>query len=234
VGSVRTVRTGDPVVAVTLHGVAHSDDLAVQAFARHLSATAGARGRDGAQIIAGMRAFLEGKPHLLPDPPWSEPPATGDRAVKLLAVAAGCTDDDIARARRAARHDLARSAWILDPADGFEELLALLAGRTRLVVVADRDDPATGPVLDALELADRVVLVDDRTGPIVDGPALLIDGTWAPRLAQARAAGHTTALVDRFGADAGEPDLRARDLPGLLPGIAAWLDELSTTTGRPA
>lgn len=213
---------------LTLHGVAHSDDLGVQAFARHLAAAAGT---DGQPIIAGMRAFLEDKPHLAPPPPWSalrSAPATGYAAVELLAAAAGCSPEVIADARGASRADLAGSAWILDPADGLPDLLDLAVGRADVVVVAEPDDPATGPVLDALDLADRVILT---AAPPARGPALLIDTVWAPNLAAGQAAGRTTALLDRFGTGDGRPDLRAADLPGLLPGISAWLDR---TLGGPA
>lgn len=212
------------MVALALHGVAHSDDLAVQSFARHLATRAPGRGR---WIIAGMRAFLEDKPQLLPDPPWSARPSTGHRAVELLATAAGCSDDDIDRARAASRRDLAGSAWILDPADGLDELLDLAGGRARVVVLADADDPATAPVLDALELTDRVTMA--ASTPARD-QTLVIDAAWPPRLVAARAVGHRTALVDRFRTGDGEPDLRAGDLAGLLPGVAAWLD--ATTGGR--
>ncbi len=210
------------VIAVALHGVAHTDDLGVQAFARHLTAAATDAGRDGQPIIAGMRAFLEGKPHLAAAPPWSAPgsapPATGYQAVELLARAAGCTEDDVARARRASRQDLAGSAWILEPADGVDELFTLVDGRAAVLVVAADDDPATPPVLDALGLTDRFAV------EVPAGPALVVDTAWTPRLAGAHATGQTTALLDRFGSGAGHPDLRAADLPGLLPGIAAWLD----------
>lgn len=213
------------MIAVALHGVAHTDDLGVQAFARHLTTATTAAGRDGQSIIAGMRAFLEAKPQLAAAPPWSTPPATGDEAVARLARAAGCGDDDIARARLASRRDLAGSAWILERADGVDDLFALADGRAEVLVLADPDDPATEPVLDALELTDRSA-VDVPTGP-----ALVVDTAWTPRLAAAHAAGRTTALLDRFGSGAGDPDVRAADLPGLLPGIAAWLD---AKTGGPA
>ena len=219
------------VVALPLHGGVHSDDLAVQSFARHLAEDAGSAGRS---IIAGMRAFLEDKPDLLPDPRWTEPPPTGYRAVELLATAAGCSAEDIDCARRASRSDLAGSAWILEPVDGFEELLGVVAGRARLILVADHGDPATGAVLDALELADRVELLDEITlnTQLAQAPAaLLIDTTWTSWLADAHAAGHTTALIDRFGvvgAGRGQADLTAPNLAGLLPGIAGWLDALAT------
>jgi hypothetical protein len=220
-------QAGDgPALAMTLPGIAYDDDIAVQAFARHLTAAAEASGGDTRVIVAGMRAFLEGKPGLLPDPPWSTPPPTGYRAVELLAGAAGCSQDDIARARLASRLDLAGSAWILDPADGLADLLELAEGRARIVAVADRTDPATGPVLDALDLTGRLAVVGDAdlTRALGGGPALLIDIAWAPRLADAHAAGHTTALIERFGSGDGRPDLRARDLRGLLPDLTAWLD----------
>ena len=103
---------------------------------------------------------------------------------------------------------------------------------------ADRGDPATDAVLDALELADRVVLLDEITlnTELAQAPAaLLIDTTWTSRLADAHAAGHTTALIDRFGvvdAGRGQADLTAPNLAGLLPGIAGWLDALATNRER--
>lgn len=224
---------GRPVVAVTLHGVAHDDDLAVQAFARHLETMTAGRA-----VVAGMRAFLEDKPSLAPPPPWSSasaPPATGYRAVELLAAAAGCAPAQIAAARLASRHDLAGTAWILDPADGLDELLILLAGRADLVLAADPDDPATGPVLDALELADRFPAVAPAglAAALAGRRALLIDTGWLPDLAAAHAAGHATALVDRFGCRDGTPLLRALDLAGLLPGVADWLDRQPPGEGEP-
>ncbi len=225
-------------MALPLHGVAHSDDLAVQAFARHLAAAAGPAGRS---VIAGMRAFLEDKPQLMPDPPWPAPPPTGYRAVEALAVAAGCGDTEIALARDASRRDLAGSAWILEPTDGIEDLLRLVDGRARLLVIADADDPATAPVLDALDLVERVEtagiadLVDTvrLASTLAPHPVLLIDVSWSPVLAAGRATGHTTAMIDRFRTGLGEPDLRAADLSGLLPGIAAWLDDHPGPGDRP-
>lgn len=217
---------GGPLLALALPGVVYDDDIAVQAFARHLTAAAEASGGDGHVIVAGMRAFLEGKPGLLPDPPWSVPPPTGYRAVELLAGAAGCSLDDIAHARLASRLDLAGSAWILDPADGLADLLDRADGRARIVAVTDPTDPATGAVLDALDLTGRldVVADTDLTRTLGGGPALLIDTAWAPRLAHAHAAGHTTALIDRFATGDGRPHLCGRDLSGLLPALTAWLD----------
>lgn len=221
------------MVAVRLHGVAYDDDLAVQAFARHLQALAPDR-----PIIAGMRAFLEDKPQLAPHPPWSgttRRPATGDRAVEQLAVAAGLAPAQIDAARLASRHDLAGTAWILDPADGLSELLGLLSGRVEVVLVAEPNDPATGPVLDALALAEGFAVVDHAAlrNTVTGRPALLIDTAWPPVLTAAQEDGVTTALIDRFGAGDGTPDLRAADLAGLLPGIAAWLDRQSPDEGEP-
>lgn len=221
------------MVAVRLHGAAYDDDLAVQAFARHLQALAPDR-----PVIAGMRAFLEDKPQLAPRPPWSEPsrpPATGDRAVEQLAVAAGLTPAQVDAARLASRHDLAGTAWILDPADGLDELLDLLSGRADVVLVADPDDPATGPVLDALALAGRFAVVHPAAlrNTVTGRPALLIDTTWPPVLTAAHDTGSTTALIDRFDTGDGTPDLRAADLAGLLPGVAAWLDRQSPDEGEP-
>lgn len=232
------------MVAVRLHGIAYDDDLAVQAFARHLDSMGGA----GPSIVAGMRAFLEHKPHLAPPPPWSPSagspspgppspgppsPATGHRAVELLAAAAGRTPAQIDDARRASRHDLAGNAWILDPADGLVELVELLTGRADLVLVADPDDPATGPVLDALELTGRFAVLPAAAleQALAGRPALMIDTAWTPDLAATNAAGPATALVDRFGSGEGTPDMRAADLAGLRPGIAAWLDRHAPAHG---
>lgn len=216
---------GRPVLAFTLPGVAYDDDIAVQAFARHLTAAVEAGGGNGRRIVAGMRAFLEGKPDLLPDPPWSVPPATGERAVEHLAVAAGCPPDLVVRARTAARQDLARTAWLLDPADGLSDLLDAAAGRARVVAVADPADPATVPILDALELTERVALVAPADlDALPAGSMVLIDATWAPHLARAQANGQRTVLIDRFGAGDGRPDRRTKDLRGAVPDIAAWLE----------
>jgi hypothetical protein len=218
------ILTGVRVVAVRLHGVAHTDDLGVQAFARHL-ATAGPEGRS---TIAGMRGFLEGRPELIPPGAWDTPPQTGYEAVRLLAAAAGCSRQIIDAAYRSSRTDLAASAWVLDPADGFDNLLLLLRDRARLVVVGAADDPATEPVLAALDLAGRMdeLLDDHALTDLVRAPrpALLVDMAWTPAMVATHAAGQTTALLDRFDRGAGTPTVRARTLTGMLPGVAAWLD----------
>lgn len=224
------------MVTVALHGVAQDDDLGVQAFARHLESVADHQS-PGRSIVAGMRAFLEAKPHLAPPPPWSpaSPPVTGYRAVAALAVAAGLSPAQIAGARRASRLDLAGSAWILDPADGLAELLDLLAGRADPVLFADPDDPATGPVLDALELTGRypVRAPTELATDLAGRPALLIDADWPPGpvAAGGSAGGVATALIDRFGSGAGDPELRAPDLPDLLPGVTGWLERTARGEG---
>ncbi len=230
------------MVTVALHGVAQDDDLGVQAFARHLESRLD-DGVPGRSIVAGMRAFLEAKPHLAPPPPWTPapPPVTGYRAVTALAVAAGLSGAQIATARRASRLDLAGSAWVLDPADGLPELLDLLARQADPILVADPDDPATGPVLDALELAGRLPirtapeLAADLSGDLAGRPVLLIDADWppAPVAAGGPVAGVSTALIDRFGSGTGEADMRAADLPDLLPDVAGWLHRTARGEGAP-
>lgn len=216
---------GRPVLAFTLPGVAYHDDLAVQAFARHLTAAIEAGGGNGRRIVAGMRSFLEGKPDLLPDPPWSTPPATGYRAVEQLAGELGCPPDVLARARSASRQDLARTAWLLDPADGLTDLLDRAGPRTRVVAVVHPADPATGAILEALELAGRAQIA----GPAdLDPPGadrmVLIDAVWSPLLVRAQGTGARTVLIDRFGTGAGRPDTRSPDLRSAVPAITAWLE----------
>jgi len=53
---------------------------------------------------------------------------------------------------------------------------------------------------------------------------VLIDTTWAPHLARAQANGQRTVLIDRFGTGDGRPDRRTKDLRGVVPDIAAWLE----------
>lgn len=217
------------VVTLPLHGGAYLDDLAGQAFARHLAAGSPDEA-SGRRLIAGMRAFLENRPDLLPDPPWdtADAPSDGAEAIARLAAAAGHPPGEIAAARTAARHDLAASAWVLDPADGLDELRRLLAGRAALVLIADPADPATGPVLDALELTDLPVAADPAGRPAAGrepASTLVIDTAWSDVLKTAHRAGRTTAVLDRFGRRQGTPDLRAPTLAGLLPGIADWLTE---------
>jgi hypothetical protein len=223
------------VAAVTWHswlgfdGILFTDDLAVQAFARHVAA----RCPEPGAVIGGMRGFLEGRPELIPPGIWRSTPQTGEDAVRRLAAAAGVSAAEVEQARRASRADLAASAWLLDRADGLDELLARLADLGPVSVLADPADPATTAVLDALNLAPGAVtgidsVVDPATaapgGCEGERPALVIEAAFTSTLDQAGRTGAITVVVDRFGAGAGTPTLRAPDLPGLAGPLAAALD----------
>lgn len=221
---------------VGFDGILFTGDLAVQAFARHIAAECD----DPAAVIGGMRGFLEGRPGLIPSGAWRSMPQTGDEAVRRLAVAAGLSPDAIERAHRAARIDLAASAWLLDRADGLDELLTRLADLGPVRVLADPADPAIDAVLDALDLAPGTGPIDsvvDLTAvalgePGAGWPDLVVDAAWTPTLDHAGRAGSITAVVDRFAVGAGTPTLRGPDLRAVAVPLAAALDPATAGSGR--
>ena len=223
-------------VLLQLDGVVHTGDLAVQSFARHVaSAVPADRGR---AVLAGMRGFLEGKPELLAagtqlagaDLLDAE---DGDRAVELLAAAAGLGAREVAAARRASRMDLAASAWIVEPADGVTRMLDLLDRRASVAVLTLPDDPAAGAVLAACGLTDRVELLALPTpaavGRLLEGNdgeprrVMAIGTRWSGDLEVAAAAGCLTVLVDRFGRGRGAPTWRTAGCAGLVDIVRSWI-----------
>jgi len=219
----------DRLVLLSLDGVVHTSDLAVQAFARHIADEVGPdRTRP---IIAGMRGFLEDRPELIPPGIDLGSAEDGYQAVEILARTAGLSDGQVAAARLASRADLVGSAWAVDEAVGLPELLAAVAGRARVGVLGGPDDPAPAAVLDALGIdVDTIV---DHVDP---GPApalvLVIGAGWAGALATAHERGCATAVVDRFRRRRGTPTYRATDLSGLLDPIRGWLRDDRLSPGR--
>ncbi len=224
-------------MVLRLDGVVHSGDLAVQAFARHVSA--GLPAEQGRAVLAGMRGFLEGKPELLAlglelaDDALRDAD-DGEHAVELLAAAAGSDAQDIETARRRSRADLAASAWIVEPCRGLAEIVRATAGQAQLGVVTVPHDPAVDAVLDACDLAEHVRRVlflpmDSAVGQLLaavdnePGRVLMIGTRWTGELDAAKAAGAGTALVDRFERGRGRPDGRAADLIGLLDMVRSWI-----------
>jgi hypothetical protein len=217
-------------------GVLHSGDLAVQAFARHLT---DALPTDRVRaVIAGMRGFLEGKPDLIPPGTELASAEDGYQAVVLLGRAAGLSDAVITAARRASRADLAASAWAVDASDGLDELLAAVDGRVYLAVLTEPDDPAAPAVLDSIGIrVDELV-----AGPLpaalanirfrvenADPQRILVIGTrWLGELSGAFDAGYDTALVDRYRLGRGTPTLRSPDVAGLVESVRRW----SAAAGR--
>jgi hypothetical protein len=224
-------------VLLRLDGVVHAGDLAVQAFARHVAAAApGDRGR---AVLAGMRGLLEGRPDLLDAGVELAGPGLldaedGEQAVELLAAAAGLAPGAINTAWRAARADLAGTAWIIDPPAGLAGIVEAAAGRALLAVLTGPGDPAVDAVLDACELTGRIrravalpvaaalqhLLPDVGGNP---GRLLMIGTRWAGELDAAHAAGAATAMVDRFARGTGHPDHRAADLAGLVDIVRSWI-----------
>ncbi len=222
-------------VLLRMDGVVHSGDLAVQSFARHVASALSAE--QSLAVLAGMRGFLEQKPDLLATGtelagPELRTAEDGERAVEMLAVAAGLGASRIDAAREASRSDLSASAWVIDPPDGLTEIVDALAGRARVAVLTERHDPAAGPVLDACGLTDRVeqvlLPVSSAIRHLVpaDGGSdrLLMIGTrWAGELHTAAAAGFDTAMVDRFGQQRGMPTWRVPQLAALVDIVRTWI-----------
>jgi FMN phosphatase YigB (HAD superfamily) len=193
-------------------------------------------------VIAGMRRFLEDR--RVPADPGSDLTGAEDgyQAVELLAVAAGATGDQIRSAYRESRHDLAASAFAVEPPDGLTDLLDRYRDRQHVIVVSNADEAGMAEVLHATGLMPRIHRLLARagkpscwTGLIPDlarqagGPDRLVAvGTrWDRDLAAVGAVGGWTGLVDRFGRGHGSPEARAPDLPSLLPAVAARLEMLT-------
>ena len=235
-----------PKVAVLLavDGVVQASDRAVQSFARHatdqLPPTAGEAIR---VVIGGMRGFLEGRPDLLPSDPAVQQAMgdaeDGDQADEILCRAAGLTPRQIVAARRAARVDLANSAWAIDAAPGLTELIAGLPADSYVAVVA-HDLTGVTEIVDSIGLAadiDEVLgdpggsegreqVVDHVVGAagVSSAPdrVLVVGCRWDPDLAVPHAACCTTALVDRFGRGRGTPTWRGAQLCDMVGDILRW------------
>jgi len=239
-------------VLLGVDGVVEVGDLAAQSFARHatdqLPKPADERTR---WLIGGMRGFLEGRPELLPSDPAVlqalDDAEDGDQAVEILCRAAGLTPRQIVEARHAARVDLANSAWAIEPAPGLTELIAGIPPDAHVAAVA-RDATAIADVVDAVGITARIdeFIVDQggtegreqvvrhvlaAVGLTTTPDRLLVVGArWDPDLAVPRAAGCTTALVDRFGRGRGTPTWRATGLAGLVANILGWVATSGTVS----
>lgn len=227
-------------ILLCFDGVVHDSDLPIQAFARHLTELLAPD--LNRPMIGGMRGFLEGKPELIPPDVDLSAAEDGDRAVEILACAAGLDDAAIRRARRAARADLATSAWAVDAAEGIDALLAEVQGRASVLLLTEQADPAVSPVLASIDLAvDEIVdlAVDLAIATILQRMALPADrllmvGTrWAGQLQPAHDLGCATALIDRFDRGRGCPTFRSPDLAGLLGAVREWLTDHATTRTAP-
>ena len=217
-------------------GTLYVGDLPILAYARHCAGQLCVV--DATALIDNVRFFLEGK-------------SVGDRiidlgdardgfeAVEILAAAAGLTAPQIDAAYRAARQDLAGSAFALDAPEGLIALLAWLQP-ARVVVVTNADRTGVQEVLDAIQIAEHIDQVITDAGkpdamPEIIGATLrrivaehqpqrliAIGDRWSTDLADAHRLGAVTAMVDRFGRGDGTPTLRSSDLAGLVPEIRKW------------
>ncbi|MET3806453.1 FMN phosphatase YigB (HAD superfamily) [Nakamurella sp. UYEF19] len=227
----------DPLaLLIDFDGTLYEGDLPVLSYARHCAAHLDDAGATA--LIDGIRYFLEGKAigTVAVDLSTAE---DGCQAVEILAAAAGLSTDQVDEAYRRSRVDLAASAFALDAPEGLAALLGALTG-VHVVVVTNADRIGVREVIDAIGLAELVdeVVTDagkpdtlprivaaalDRIGASSDPTRLMAVGDrWLHDLAAAQLAGARTAMVDRFDRGVGEPDVRARTLAGLLPGITDW------------
>lgn len=178
-----------------------TSDLPAQALARHLALQLPPAA--GTTLIGAMRQLLEHGVHptdldLAGRTPW--------QAIELLGRAAGLPDDARAAAAAAAREDVARSLFLLDPADRLRTLLNRLQP-DEVVVVTDNPSDAAALVA-AVELADQVHRYA-AAGTAADPSAVALAATWPGLLAQSAATGGRTGLIDRFGTGPGSPTWRA-------------------------
>lgn len=222
-------------------GTLDSGDLSVQAYARHVAEQVADPFRATA-VIDGMREFLEGKhadrtERLAVDLSTAE---DGDHAVEILAAAAGLTKAQTGAAYRAARADLAGSAFALDAADGLSDLLTKVRGSAVVAVATNAGDLGVRAVLDSIGLApmiDEVITNAGKPGSmpgIIDrllgrlgGPSperrlLAVGPRWGRDLATAHSVGAPTAYIDRFDRGDGKPTWRARQLASMIEPIRDW------------
>lgn len=220
-------------VLLRFDGIVHTSDLPTQAFARHLAEALPAE--QNAQLIGGMRGFLEGKPDLIPPGVDLSGAEDGDQAVEILARAAGLTPPVIGQARSQARRDLAASVWAVDAADGLDELLAATHG-AYLAVLAGPDDPAAAALLASEEISvDELIRAPIGTaieslGSRAERSAITVIGTrWAGELELAQDAGCGTVLVDRCSTGRGTPAVRCSNLREAAEAVSAQIaGELTT------
>jgi FMN phosphatase YigB (HAD superfamily) len=227
-----------PVVALLFDfdGTLFVGDLPTLAFARHCGEQL--PGAAAVALIDGIRYFLEGKST---GARRHHPGAArdGNEAVDVLAAAAGLRTEQIRRAYRLSRRDMAGSAFTLEAPPGLPEVLADVAA-AYVAVMTDADDIGVAEVLTATGVAEYVdeVFFDagkpgarsaviesvlSRIGATNAPDCLLVAGDrWATELAPAHSRGAATALVDRFHRGEGSPTFRAPDLAGLLPEIRSW------------
>jgi len=230
-------------VLLAVDGVVQVSDLAVQSFARHATDQLPPTADDATRaLIGGMRGFLEGRPDLLPSDPAVRQAMgdaeDGDQAVEILCRAAGLTPRQIGAARRAARVDLANSAWAIEAAPGLTELIAGLPADSYVAVVA-HDLTGVAEIVDSIgltadiddvlgdpggsegreQLVDQVIAAGVGSAP---DRLLVVGSRWDPDLAVPHAAGCTTALVDRFGRGRGTPTWRGAQLADMVGDILRW------------
>ncbi|GAA2012769.1 hypothetical protein JL107_06110 [Nakamurella flavida] len=204
-------------------GTVFSGDVAVQAFARHAGTTLTDDGRR--TLIAAMRGLLERRRGLLPAGVDLAAAQNGHQAVAVTAHALGVSDDDLAAAHRAARIDLARTAWMLDPADGLADLLAHPQVGPVHLVADPPDDPAAPEVLAAVIPDGRVQLsaAPHWATETAVGPVLVVADAWSAATAEAGGAGAAVTVLDRFDRRVGAPEVTVRSLADLVtalgPGI---------------
>ncbi len=221
-----------PRIALMLDfdGTAYVGDLPVQAYARRLAEQLPEPA--GVALIAGARRFLERRE--VPGDPGTDLSAAEDgyQAVELLAVAAGLDAGQISAGYRASRHDLAASAFALDPVEGLAALLHELGSLAVVKVISNADATGVHEVLDGVGLTPWLdeVIVDAgkpdcwpdllrRTIDLVGSARriMAVGDRWNGDLAAVAAAGGWTALIDRFDRRDGTPDVTGPDLAGLLP-----------------
>lgn len=191
-----------------------TSDLPAQAYARHLALHL--PDVTGTALIHAMRQLLEHGVH--PDAvdpvgltPW--------QAIDQLGRAAGLDDTARAAAATAARDDVGRSLFLLDPAVRLTTLLDRV-NPIEVIVVTDNPDAAVALVA-AVELADRVDRCV-RLGDLEPAPGVALAEAW-PGLLQTAAAHSSTGLLDRFGPGPGAPTWRAPTPDALFSMLEAAL-----------
>jgi len=224
-------------------GALYAGDLPIQAFARRLAESL--PDEAGVGLVAGMRRFLESRD--VPGDPGTDLSSAQDgrQAVEVLAAAGGLDAAGIEAAYRQSRHDVARTAFAIEPPAGLVEFLTGLPETTRVAVVSDADDTGVAEVLEAGELTASVdEIVCGTYGPgrrqaIVAAAVarsgspervIGVDSRWSGLLADVAAAGGWTALVDRFGVAercGGSPDAVGPDVTSLLPVLQTHIARLT-------
>lgn len=215
-----------PVLIFDFDGTVALGDGPVSAYARAVAAEGGLAPAFVDDVLARLAAGDVGGPMA------EEPAIDAYDLVRVLAIAAGASDEALARGYTASRALLATPAAPVDAPDGLAVFLSEVDAERYLVTNAPavRLDDALASlgltgcfdhvVAEAAKPAGLRRVLDDLD-PLA--PVLAVGDIWRNDLAPVHERGHATALVGGYPDPAATPTFHARTLPELLPALADWV-----------